>query len=328
MHILGGVIKQAINLKHGIEDSTQGSPIEKQNDQLKNLLRKAKNTAFGKFYDFEGILASGNVHEEYRKRVPIHDYDKMHDNWWHQQLRYPDITWPGKPGYFARSSGTTGSEPKRIPVTDEMIDSIRSVGVAQLTSIANFDLPPEFFEKQILMLGSSTELAQVDDHEEGEISGISASNIPGWFDSVYKPGHEISAISDWDERVARIAKEAPNWDIGAASGIPSWLLLLFKEILKVNKVDSIHDIWPDFKVYTTGGVAFEPYRMAFDELFREEVIYMDTYLASEGFFAYNARPETRAMHLAVQNGIYYEFVPFDERGFDGEGNILDDPEVH
>jgi len=178
------------------------------------------------------------------------------------------------------------------------------------------------------MLGSSTKLDEVDGHEEGEISGISASNIPGWFDTVYKPGKEIASIPDWDEKVRRIAEEAPNWDIGAASGIPSWLLLLFKEVLKVNNAKSIHEVWPDFKVYTTGGVAFEPYRDAFEELFDKEVIIMDTYLASEGFFAFNARPETHAMRLATQHGVYYEFVPFDKRGFDDEGNILDCPEVH
>jgi len=325
MHIIGNLVKQSIALGNQIKSGNE-DPVELQASQLEKLLEKAKNTAFGKYYDFEGILKSDQPLKEFRQRIPIHQYGDMHF-WWKQAIDYPDITWPGKPDYFAKTSGTTGNKPKRIPVSDSMIDSIRQVGISQLISIDNFDLPNRFFEKQILMLGSSTELEEVNGHQEGEISGISAGNLPSWFDMVYKPGQEISSISDWDERVSRIARKAPEWDIGAISGIPSWILLMLKEVVKVNGLKSIHDIWPDLMVYTSGGVAFEPYRPAFEKLFSKEVHIMDTYLASEGFFAYNARPETDAMQLALEHGLFFEFIPFDERGFDDQGNLKENPEV-
>ncbi len=327
MHIIGNVIKQAIELRNQFVSDNK-SAVQLQNKELEELLSKAKDTAFGKYHGFREILDSEDMVKAFQTKVPIHDYDSMYENWWSKSLELPDITWPGKPDYFARSSGTTGKEPKRIPVTGDMVDSIRKVGISQLTSISNFELPPEFFEKQVLMLGSSTRLMEVDGHEEGEISGISASNIPTWFGSIYKPGPEISSIPDWDERVHRIAEEAPNWDIGAMSGIPSWILLMLRKIISHNKLKNIHEIWPDLSVYTPGGVAFEPFKPSFQEVFGKEVIFMDTYLASEGFFAYNARPQTSSMKLALQHGIYFEFIPFDDRGFDEAGDILPKPEVY
>lgn len=328
MHIIGNVVKQALDITNKFSSGNKDVK-DQQVSQLKNLLDKAKETSFGIYYNFEAILNSDNPVEEYRKRVPLHDYNKIYERWWEQALENPSIVWPGHPSFFARTSGTTGNKPKRIPVTDDMIQSIRSVGISMLTSVSNYDLPSEFFEKQILMLGSSTELEDVGGHKEGDISGISAGNIPGWFDLVYKPGKEISAIEDWDERVQRIAEEAPNWDIGAISGIPSWTIPMLRKILEVNNLDNIHEIWPSLRVYATGGVAFEPFIPSFEELFSKDVKvhFLDTYLASEGFLAYNARPQTSAMKLAVEHGIYFEFIPFDERGFDENGEMLDEPQV-
>jgi hypothetical protein len=164
----------------------------------------------------------------------------------------------------------------------------------------------------------------VEDHEEGEISGISASNIPFWFRNFYKPGVEISQIEDWDERVLKIAKEAKNWDIGAMSGIPSWTELMIKKILEYHNAENIHEIWPNLLVYTTGGVAFEPYEKAFEKLVAHPLVVIDTYLASEGFMAFQARPETHAMKLVLDNGIYFEFVPFKPEYISEEGGIMKD----
>lgn len=328
MHIIGNVIKNALELTNTLSNLGNATAMEKQKEQLKNLLSKAKKTSFGIYYNFDEILEADDPVQAYQKAVPLHDYDKISERWWKQGLTNPNITWPGHPKFFARTSGTTGDEPKRLPVTEDMIQSIRSVGVSMLQCVSNYDLPSEFFEKQIMMLGSSTNLEETAGRKEGDISGISAGNIPGWFEVVYKPGHEISSIDDWDERVQRIAEEAPNWDIGALSGIPSWTLAMLKKIIEVNNAKTIHDVWPNLKVYATGGVAFEPFLPSFKELFDKEVYFLDTYLASEGFFAYNARPETSAMKLAYEHGIFYEFIPFDDRGFDENGELLEEPEVH
>ena len=131
----------------------------------------------------------------------------------------------------------------------------------------DFDFSDELFETEILMLSSTANLNVSNrGHLEGEISGINVSNFPGWYDMFYRPGKEIAAIDNWDERLRRIVEEAPNWNIGAIAGIPSWMLLVLQEIVKVHKLKTIHDIWPNLTVYASGGVAFETYRQAFNKI--------------------------------------------------------------
>ena len=322
MAILGSVIKGLIHARDAVVSDPD--PYEAQENVLRHLLKRAKDTAFGKHYGFEELLKSENIKKDYAEKVPFFDYNKINEEWWSRMHRgEEDVTWPGKPPYFALSSGTTGKSSKRIPVTDEMIDAIRDTGIKQVGALANFDLPSDFFEKEIMMLGSSTDLKKEQDHEEGEISGISASNIPFWFRNFYKPGVEIAEIEDWDERVLQIAKEAKNWDIGAITGIPSWTELMIKKILEFHNVQNIHEIWPNLMVYSTGGVAFEPYEKSFESLLAHPITVIDTYLASEGFMAFQNRPDTRSMKLVTDNGIYFEFVPFKPEFIQEDGSLTE-----
>ncbi|WP_424494527.1 GH3 family domain-containing protein [Salinimicrobium sp. GXAS 041] len=320
MAIIGSLIKGLIDLRDKV--FSEPDPLQAQEKVLQDLLEKAKNTAFGKYYKFEEILQAEDPRAEFAAKVPFFDYDKINREWWYKMHEAEvDVTWPGKPPYFALSSGTTGKSSKRIPVTEDMVEAIRQTGIKQVGALANFDLPSDFYEKEIMMLGSSTDLTKKEDHEEGEISGISASNIPFWFRNFYKPGVEIAEIDDWDERVLEIAKNAKNWDIGAITGIPSWTELMMKKIIEYHKVNHIHEIWPNLEVYSTGGVAFEPYEKSFNSLLAHPVVVIDTYLASEGFMAFQSRPETRSMKLVLDNGIYFEFVPFKAEYINQDGSL-------
>src|SRR5690606_1239160 len=290
MPILGSLIKGLIDFRDSM--TTEPDPLEAQEKVLRNLLKKAQDTAFGQHYGFKEILESEDIRIAFSEKIPYFDYNKINEEWWSKYHAGEDnITWPGKPPYFALSSGTTGKESKKIPVTDDMVEAIRQTGIKQVGSLANYDLPSDFFEKQIMMLGSSTGLEEIEDHKEGEISGISASNIPFWFRNFYKPGAEIAQIEDWDQKVQIIAEEAKNWDIGAITGIPSWTELMIKKILEYHKVENIHEIWPNLMVYSSGGVAFGTYEKSFNELLAHPVIVIDTYLASEGFLAFQSRPD-------------------------------------
>lgn len=325
MSLLGTLIKKGIELNQKIQFELS-SPEKQQEDQLRSLLDKAKNTSFGKFYDFKSLLEADEVVNEYKQRVPFHNYKQIHDRWWYQQQSMPDITWPGKPSFFALSSGTTGKSSKRIPITDDFLQSMRDVGTSLVKELPNYDFPEELFESEILMLSSSANLSKHDyGHLEGEISGINVSNFPDWYDLFYRPGKEIASISNWDERVARIAEEAPNWNIGAIAGIPSWVLLMLQEVIKRHDLKNIHEIWPNLTVYASGGVAFETYRKDFEAICGKPLTIMDTYLASEGFFSYSSKPESMDMRLALSHGYYYEFIPFDERGVDETGQLLENP---
>ena len=326
MAILGNIIKGVIEITDKL--ASDNDPVIAQKRVLKELLEKAKNTEFGTHYRFNTILKSENVATTFSKEIPFFDYNKMNSEWWaklHDGLE--NITWPGSPDYFALSSGTTGKTSKRIPVTNDMLDAIKQAGINQVLALSNFDLPPDFFEKEIMMLGSSTELKEQNNHLEGEISGISASNIPFWFRPYYKPGKEIAQIDDWDTRVKKIAKNAKNWDIGALSGIPSWIELMLQEVIRYHNVNNIHDIWPNLQVYTSGGVAFDSYEKSFNALLGKPITIIDTYLASEGFIAFQARPETSAMQLVTNNGIYFEFVPFKPEYIKEDGSLVPNAEV-
>lgn len=327
MAILGSIIKTTINTIDTLNFDSK-TALEHQKIQLNNLLYKAKDTSFGKYYNFTNLLESKDVMKEYKKRIPIFDYNTINQKWWKQQQIQPDITWPGHPDYFAKSSGTTGKKSKRIPITSDYITSVRSVGTSMIKDLSKFDLPSPVFEKEIFMLSSSAKLkTHKNGFEEGEISGINVSNFPDWYDVFYRPGKKIAAIEDWDERKEQIAIEAPNWDIGAVAGIPSWILEILKAIIKKNNLNNIHEIWPNFTIYSSGGVAFETYRSSFEKVCDKEITVLDTYLASEGFFAYTARPNTMSMKLALHHNMFFEFVPFNKEGFDETGNILKEPKV-
>ncbi len=323
MEIIGSIIKGAINLKGAL--TSEPDHIESQQNILVQLLQTASETEFGKKYDFGNVLKSNDIQKDFADKVPYFDYHQLLDQWWHRVIDGEEnITWPGSPDYFALSSGTTGKKSKRIPVTNDMIEAIRKAGIKQVEALSNFDLPASFFEKEIMMLGSSTDLHERDGHLEGEISGISASNIPFWFEGYYKPGKEIAKIDDWDKRVQRIAEKAKQWDIGALSGIPSWMELMLQKVIDYHQVETIHDIWPNLEVYASGGVAFTPYEKSFNNLLQHPITVIDTYLASEGFIAYQERPETDAMKLITDNGIYFEFVPFKPEYINQDGSLKQD----
>jgi len=327
MAILGALIKGIIDISDKI--IAESNPIDEQREVLIELLRKAKDTQFGEHYNFESLLDSENPLTAFAEQIPFFDYNSLNKQWWSKLHEgESNVTWPGTPDYFALSSGTTGKSSKRIPVTNEMIDAIRNAGIKQVGALAHFDLEADFFEKEIMMLGSSTDLAEKDGHQEGEISGISASNIPFWFRGYYKPGEEIAKIEDWDERVQHIAEKAEDWDIGALSGIPSWIELMLEKVIEHHNLNNIHEIWPNLQVYTSGGVAFQPYEKSFNALLGKPITVIDTYLASEGFIAFQARPETDAMKLVTNNGIYFEFVPMNPDYINEDGSIVQDAPVY
>lgn len=321
MGLKGSLVKGAISL---IEPFfTNKSIKEKQQETLKNLIIQAQHTSFGKRYKFDELIHYKNLGLAFSRNIPVFNYNSLYHNWLYRTIKgEPDVLWPGNPKYFALSSGTTGSESKRIPVTADMLESFKSAGVQQLMGLNNFNLSTEFFEKDVLMLGSSSDLKTNKlGFKEGEISGITTSNLPEWFNNYYKPGNEISSENDWDRKIELIANKASQWDVGMISGIPSWIELMLKKVIEVNNLSNIHDIWPNLEVYTSGGVPFDTYEESFKNLFGKKVNIIDTYLASEGYIATQVRPDSddRSMQLNYDADIYFEFIPFREDYFDENG---------
>ena len=330
--VVGAIIKAAAEIKNIPVEMRQNhtDPIRAQKRELRKLLTKAQFTEFGKFYHFDEILLSRNFLEEFRKRVPVFDYNKMHDEWWHLNLEGKrNIAWPGKIKYFALSSGTSEAASKYIPITRALNNSITRASIRQLVSATRYDFPVEFYNRGILMIGGSTDLQYNKEYGyyAGDLSGISAGKIPTWFEYFYKPGQKISKIKDWGEKMDLMVKEAPKWDIGVIVGVPAWVQILLERIIKEYHLNTIHDLWPNLAVYVHSGVAFAPYEKSFERIFGKEVLFVESYLASEGYIAYQVDLKKRVMQLMVDNGIYFEFVPFNEENFDENGNIVDQPKT-
>lgn len=322
MALLGNLINRSLRIRESFTIKT-GSSRSYQIQVLFRLLKKAKGTHFGKHYNFSQLLDEDQLYEIYKQRVPFHNYNQMYNRWWkycHEGER--DVAWPGKVKYFALSSGTSESSSKHIPVTDDMIKSVKKAGFKQFYSMQNFDLPDNVFDKGILMLGGTTSLFEQGDYYEGDMSGISAKKMPKWLSFLfYKPGQSISKRKRWEDRIKLIVRKAPKWNVGTVCGVPAWVQIVFEEIIKYHKVNNIHDIWPNLALYIHGGVSFEPYRENFKKLLGKPITYIETYMASEGSFGFQARPDTKGIRLLLNNQIFYEFVPFTSENFSDDGEI-------
>jgi hypothetical protein len=329
MPLLGSIIKKAIEIKSNSPLDLirkKGNPYTEQVTVLQKLLKRSINSSFGDHYNFGRILDSEDIVKEFQATVPVHDYNGIFGNWWYRQLNGEAfVTWPGKVKYYALSSGTSEASSKYIPVTPDMIRAIRRTSVRQLTSLANYNFPKEFYEKGILMLGGSTHLQFNGTYYEGDLSGINTAKIPFWFQHFYKPGKRISRERDWTTKLDEIVKKAPEWDIGSIVGVPAWYQILLEMIIKKYNLRNIHELWPNLQVFCHGGVAFGPYRNGFEKLLGKPITYIETYLASEGFIAYQHRPGTASMKMVLDNGLFYEFVPFTSDNFDEENTMVKNP---
>ncbi|MCW3111805.1 MAG: auxin-responsive promoter family protein [Segetibacter sp.] len=300
-----------------------------QQKVLKKLLRKARFTEFGQQFRFDEILMSKYPVKRYQELVPVFDYNKIYKDWWHKTLENKtDVCWPGKIKYYALSSGTSESSSKYIPVTKDLLKGNKMTMIKQLLTLRHYHhLPARSIGKGWLTIGGSTHLQKQKGYYAGDLSGIIQLKAPFWFQPFYKPGKKIARNRDWEKKIDEIVEKAPKWDIGIIVGVPAWIQLTMEKIIERYKVNTIHDIWPNLAFFMHGGVAFEPYKKGFEKLLAKPLVYIETYLASEGFIAYQESQYAQGMRLVTSEHIFHEFIPFDENNFDANGNVVEKPEV-
>jgi hypothetical protein len=328
MPILGSIIRKAYELRQFPIDFTTQDPVREQQRVLKKLLTRAVDTSFGSYYGFAGMIGKSDPLPYFRSQVPVHDYNSMFKSWWYRSLNgEPYVTWPGRVKYFALTSGTSEASSKQIPVTSDMLRAIKKASIRQLVSTTKYGFPNEFYEKGALMIGGSTHLQYNGTYYQGDLSGITAKNIPFWFQHFYKPGKRISRESEWSVKLNDIVENAGQWDIGIIVGVPAWIQIILEKVIDRYKIHSIHDIWPNLSVYVHSGVSFAPYVKSFEKLFGKPVLFNESYLASEGYIAYQQPWNKTGMELITDNGIFYEFIPFNEQNFDNDGELKPNPET-
>ncbi len=307
----------------------QKSPKRAQLRVLKKLLRRARYTAFGQKNKFEQILLSRHPGKAFQQNVPTYNYNKIYNEWWYQTLDgKEDICWPGKIKYFALSSGTSESASKYIPITNDLLKGNKVIMIKQLLSLLTYQgISLSSIGSGMLTLGGSTDLQKGPGYYAGDLSGITAKKSPFWFQPFYKPGKKIAKEKDWNKKLVDIVEKAPDWDIGFLAGVPAWIQMCLEMVIEKYKVKNIHEIWPNLTFFVHGGVSFEPYKVGFEKLLGKPITYVETYLASEGFLAWQYKQNAKGMRLSYNQHIFFEFVPFDENNFDADGEMVENPEA-
>ena len=321
MPIIGKLIKKTNEISYK-RSLNKGKEYYHQVITLVKLLERSKNTKFGKKYNYKTILIEDEVVDDFQYNVPIFEYNEFYELWLKDCIDGKrDIIWPGRIRHYALSSGTTGSPSKRIPITIQTIRSFQKTTIKQLTTLHELDLPETFYEASFLVVGGSTKLSRMPTHIEGDLSGILKKYTSPVVAPFTKPGERITKLKNWNDKLELMVQKAPEWNIGTIAGVPSWCILLMEKVIERYNLKSIHDIWPNFQVYMHGGVFMAPYESRLEKVLGREIYCLDTYLASEGYFAYQVAPDRKGMELLLTNGIFFEFVPFNSDYFKEDGTL-------
>ena len=287
-------------------------PNEVQNELLFSLLKFAKDTEIGKKYDFASI----KNYEEFRQRVPIVSYEDIQPIIERSRKGEQNIYWPRPIKWFAKSSGTTDSKSKFIPVsTDSLEDCHYAASKDLLCMYLNNNEDAQLFTGKSLRLGGSKELYKENGTVFGDLSAILIDNMPFWAEFSSTPSSKVSLMSEWETKMQAIVEETIQENVTSLAGVPSWMLVLLNKVLDQTGTKNLFDIWPNLEVYFHGGVSFNPYIEQYRAILpKKEFKYYEIYNASEGFFAIQDQNYSGDLLLMLDYGIFYEFIPMDTYG--------------
>ncbi len=288
-------------------------PVEVQQEVFRSLIDQAALTRFGIEHGFSKITSA----EDFKKAIPIRNYEGFKE--YVNLLRdgQQNVTWPSRVKWYAKSSGTTDNRSKFIPVTKEALEECHYKGGKDLLALYYNQKPDaKVYSGKHLVLGGSSKMNDFSDEGyTGDLSAIIIRNLPIWVELRRAPSRDIALMDNWEEKIERIAQTTMDEDIYMMAGVPSWTLVLLKRIMELKGTDNIRDVWPNLELFWHGGVSFKPYRDQFKRLIpSEQMNYVETYNASEGFFGIQDRLNSDDLLLMLDYGIYYEFMPMCEYG--------------
>lgn len=281
-------------------------PGESQSKVFESIISKARDTTFGVDHDFAGISS----HKEYVARVPVRDYEALSPYVKMILDGKENVLWPGKPVYFAKTSGTT-SGTKYIPLTKDSIPNHINSARNAILSYINETGKAQFIDGKLIFLSGSPVLDQKAGIHTGRLSGIVNHHVPGYLRTNQMPSYDTNCIDDWEDKLEKIIDETLDQRMSLISGIPPWVQMYFDRIVERTS-KPIKDVFPDFSMFIYGGVNFEPYRAKLFESIGKEIDSIETYPASEGFIAYQDSQEEEGLLLLLKSGIFFEFIPTDE----------------
>ncbi len=285
-------------------------PHDVQEEWFRKLMLSARGTEWGKKYGYSEI----EHYSTFAERVPINEYDDLKPYIDRLRKGEQNLLWNSDIKWFAKSSGTTSDKSKFIPVSEEALDECHIKGGKDLLSIyCNNNPDTHIFSGKLLGMGGS----HFSDNRDtgtfvGDVSAILMENLPAWVELIRTPELSIALMSEWEEKIEKIARITSKEDVTNITGVPSWTMLLLKRILEITGKSNIREVWPNLELFVHGGVSFTPYRNQFHKLIDGPMNYLETYNASEGFFGIQDRNGADDMLLMLDYGIFYEFIPMNE----------------
>jgi hypothetical protein len=282
-------------------------PGDVQEALLRKLMQEARYTEFGRRFDFSSIASE----REFRQRIPLQDYESLKPYILRLKQGEQNLLWPSDVRWFAKSSGTTSDKSKFIPVTGEALEECHFKGGKDLLCIYFHNNPDsKLFDGKLLTLGGSHQVNSLNNESfYGDLSAILIHNLPFWIQLFRTPDRSIALMDEWEEKIEKMALQTMNEDVTNLAGVPSWMLVLLKRVLEISGKKSLNDIWPNLELFVHGAVSFSPYKEQFRHLIpKDDMYYLETYNASEGFFGIQDQRNSDDMLLMLDYGVYYEFI--------------------
>ena len=287
-----------------------------QQGELVRLIEKAALTRIGRKYDFSSI----RTYRQFASTLPLYRYEDLQPQVMRMVNGAKDELWPGRCMHFAQSSGTSDGRSKYIPITRESFQWNHYVGSSDVVShYLNLNPSSRIFSGKAFILGGSfaNNLQLKPGVRVGDLSANLIENMNPLANLVRIPSKQVALMEDWVEKLPMLVEASLNANVTNLSGVPSWFLTVLREVLKKSGKSCIHDVWPNLEVFFHGGIAFEPYRQQYEEICdMSKMHFLDTYNASEGFFAVQSDWDSEAMLLLLDVGVFYEFLPVEESNSD------------
>ncbi|CAN5314991.1 GH3 auxin-responsive promoter family protein [soil metagenome] len=312
MKLLSPVISLLARMRHWRIDNWRNNPIAVQREVLQELVTAAQYTEFGRKYNFSKLFSL----KDFKKRVPVYEYDDIKPYILRMMEGEQNLLWNTPINWFAKSSGTTSEKSKFIPISEESLKENHFQASKDLITNYYKNFPTsDLLTGKSLVVGGSHQLHQFNaDMHYGDLSAVLLQNTPFWGQWLKTPELKIALLDEWENKIEQLAQSTTKENVTSIAGVPTWTIVLLKRILQIAQKENIMEVWPNLELYIHGGVSFVPYREQINKLIGKPINFVETYNASEGFFAAQMQPEDDGMLLFTEHGIFYEFMPVEEYG--------------
>jgi len=312
LKLLSPAISRLARIRQWRTETWVQNPIATQREVLQDLVTHAQYTEIGRKYGLTKLFSI----VEFKNSVPIHEYEDIQPYIDRLLSEEQNLLWNTPVNWFAKSSGTTNSKSKFIPITKESLEDCHFQGAKDVLSLYyNIKPDSDLLTGKGLVIGGSHQISVVNENIQfGDLSAVLLQNTPYWGQWLRTPELSIALLDEWEEKIEKLAHSTIKENVTSISGVPTWTLVLLKRILEITGKKSICEVWPNLELYIHGGVSFVPYKEQFNQVIGKPINYLEIYNASEGFFAAQDDLNIDGMLLFLNHGIFYEFMPVEEYG--------------